>query len=308
MELRHLRYFVAVAEALSFRKAARRVSVSAAALSQQVADLEDELGLRLLNRNSRLVELTEGGRVFLGRARCLLASAQEAVAQAQEAARGERGRLSIGTMGRLMHGFLPDALAHFRQRFPLVEVTVQHLDNRAHVEALLNGAIMLGIGYLDPDLDESESLTATPLLRSAICLACAEPRWPAKRGQPKLSDIREENFLVTAIEAGSDYMRVVRTVCQRDGGFEPTFLRVGNSLESQLSMVAAGRGVLLGPEIGLRDRTIGVSVHMLEGSNGKFEVVLRRREGPEPTTATVDNFAKMLADSVRRLQTPGSAQ
>ena len=79
MELRHLRYFVAVAEALSFRKAARRLSVSAAALSQQVADLENELGLKLLNRNSRRVELTEVGRVFLGGARRTLVSAQEAV-------------------------------------------------------------------------------------------------------------------------------------------------------------------------------------------------------------------------------------
>ena len=77
MELRHLRYFVAVAEALSFRKAARRLSVSAAALSQQIADLENELGLKLLSRNSRRVELTEVGRVFLGGARRMLGTAQE---------------------------------------------------------------------------------------------------------------------------------------------------------------------------------------------------------------------------------------
>ena len=114
MELRHLRYFVAVAEALSFRKAARRLSVSAAALSQQIADLENELGLKLLSRNSRRVDLTEVGRVFLGGARRMLGTAQEAVAQAQEAARGERGRLSIGSIGSLVHAFLPDALARFR--------------------------------------------------------------------------------------------------------------------------------------------------------------------------------------------------
>lgn len=249
MELRHLRYFVAVAEALSFRKAARRLAVSAAALSQQVADLEHEFGLKLFYRNPRRVELTEVGRVFLGGARRTLASAQEAMAQAQEAARGERGRLSIGTIGPLMHGFLPEALARFRQRFPLVEVTVLHMDNRTQVEALLNGTIMLGLGYVDPNLEGGEALTATPLLRSAFCIACAERRWPAKRGRPKPSDFREESFLVPATETGGDYLRVVRGVCQREGGFDPTFLQVGNSLESVLSMVAAGRGVFLAPEL-----------------------------------------------------------
>jgi DNA-binding transcriptional LysR family regulator len=305
MELRHLRYFVAVAEALSFRKAAKRLAVSEPALSQQVGDLENELGLRLFDRNSRRVELTEVGRVFLGGARRTLMSAQEAMAQAQEAAAGERGRLCVGTIGPLLHGFLPEALARFRQRFPLVEVTVLQLDNRVQVEALLNGAIMLGIGYFDPDLVDSDSLTATPLLRSGFCLVCAEGRWPVKRGRPNLSNFREENFLLPATEAGSDYMRVVRSVCQRAGGFEPTFLQVGNSLESLLSMVAAGRGVLLGPEIAFRDRPIGVSVHALDGLKGEFQVLLRTRKGPEPA-ATVDNFAKMLAESVLHLQTPGS--
>jgi DNA-binding transcriptional LysR family regulator len=190
MELRHLRYFVAVAEALSFRKAAARLSISEPAVSQQVADLEDELGLRLLNRNSRRVELTEIGRVFLGGARRTLASAKEAVVQAQEAAAGERGRLSIGCIGQLVHAFLPEALARFREGYPLVEVSVLNMDDRTQVEALANGTIMLGIGWAGPYLAESESLTATPFLRCSFSIACAEHRWPAKRGRPKLSDFR----------------------------------------------------------------------------------------------------------------------
>ena len=301
MELRHLRYFVAVAEALSFRKAARRLSVSAAALSQQIADLENELSLKLLSRNSRRVELTEVGRVFLGGARRMLGTAQEAVAQAQEAARGERGRLSIGSIGSLVHAFLPDALARFRERFPLVEVTVLNMDDRTQVEALANGTIMLGIGYAGPCLAESESLTATHLLRCSFRIACAEHRWPAKRrGRPKLSDFREDNFLADSTEASRDYMRLVRTVCQRDAGFEPNFLRLGNGLENMLSMVATGRGVLLAPEILFRHRTAGVSVHVLEDSKAEFEMFLMRRKSSE-AAVTVGNFVKILAESVLRL-------
>jgi DNA-binding transcriptional LysR family regulator len=303
MELRHLRYFVAVAEALSFRKAAARLSISEPAVSQQVADLEDELGLSLLNRNSRRVELTEIGRVFLGGARRTLASAKEAVVQAQEAAAGERGRLSIGYIGQLVHAFLPDALARFRERYPLVEVSVLNMDDRTQVEALANGTIMLGIGWAGPYLAESESLTATPLLRCSFSIACAEHRWPAKRGRPKLSDFREDSFLALSAETSGDYMRLVRTVCQRDAGFEPNFLTLGNSLESLLSMVAAGRGVVLAPEILFQHRVIGVSFHVLDGLKLEFEMFLMRTNSSEPG-ATVDNFVKILAESVLRLQTP----
>jgi DNA-binding transcriptional LysR family regulator len=299
VELRHLRYFVAVAEELSFRKAAGRLSVSEPAISQQVADLEDELGQKLFNRDSRRVELTEIGRVFLRGARRTLASAKEAVAQAQEAAAGERGRLTIGSIGPLVHAFLPDALAKFREHFPLVEVTVLNMDDRAQVEALANGTIMLGIGWASPSLAESQSLTVKPLLRCSFALACAEHRWPAKRGNPKLSDFREDNFLAISTEAGSNFMHLLRTVCQRDGGFEPNFLTVGNSLESLLSMVAAGRGVLLGPQILFRHPTAGVRFHVLNGAKEKFKMFLMRRKIPEPA-ASVDNFIKILAQSLPR--------
>jgi DNA-binding transcriptional LysR family regulator len=299
VELRHLRYFVAVAEELSFRKAARRLSVSEPAVSQQVADLEGELGQKLFKRDSRRVELTEIGRVFLHGARRTLASAKEAVAQAQEAAAGERGRLTIGSIGPLVHAFLPDALAKFREHFPLVEVTVLNMDDRTQVEALANGTIMLGIGWAGANLAESQSLIAKPLLRCSFALACAEHRWPATRGQPKLSDFREDNFLAISMEAGSTFMHLLRTVCQRDGGFEPNFLTVGNSLESLLSMVAAGRGVLLGPQILFLHPTAGVSFHILNGAKEKFKMFLMRRKMPEPA-ATVDNFIKILAQSLPR--------
>jgi LysR family transcriptional regulator, benzoate and cis,cis-muconate-responsive activator of ben and cat genes len=113
MELRHLRYLVAVAEDLSFRRAAERLHVSHAALSQQIGDLEDELGLKLFDRNSHRVELTEAGRAFLSGARRTLTAAKYAIIEAKEAAQGERGRLVIGTLGPLTSPFLPQALAQY---------------------------------------------------------------------------------------------------------------------------------------------------------------------------------------------------
>jgi len=303
MELRHLRYFAAVAENLSFRRAARRLYVSEAALSQQIADLEDELGLKLFNRNSRRVELTEVGRVFLGGARRTLVSAEEAVAQAKAVTTGERGRLTIGTIGPVTYAFLPDALAQFRELFPLVEVSVLHMDNRTQTEALLEGSIMLGIGYPALNMDESGMVTATLLLRSPLCVVCSKHRWLRKRSTPTLADFRDDNFLAFN-ESGGDYMHLVRNICLRDAQFEPTLLPVGNTLESLMSMVAAGRGVFVTPEITLHGRVAGVSFYVLKASQ-EFELSLLRRKNAEPTAA-VDNFVKILFAAVRRLQAPDS--
>ena len=305
MELRHLRYFAAVAEELSFRRAAWRLYVSEPTLSQQIGDLEDELGLKLFNRNSRRVELTEVGRVFLMGARRALVSAQEAVTQAKAVATGERGRLTIGTIAPVTHAFLPDALAQFRELFPLVEVSVLHMDNRTQTEALLDGSIMLGIGYPALNMDENRMLTTTLLYRSPVCIVCSKHRSPPKRGVPALSDFRDDNFLAFT-EGVGDYLHLVRTICQRDAGFEPTFLPVGNTFESLMSMVAAGRGVFLTSEITLRGRSVGVSFHTLKGSKSEFELFLLRRKNAEPLAA-VDNFVKVLFESVRRLQAPDPA-
>jgi DNA-binding transcriptional LysR family regulator len=278
MELRHLRYFVAVAEELSFRRAAHRLHVSHPALSQQVHDLENELGLKLFERNSRRVELTEIGRAFLIGARRALAAVKEAVTQAQEAAKGDRGRLVIGSIGPLTSSFLPVALARFREQRPMVEATALHMNNRAQVEAVLNGSIMLGIGYFDSavDEDEREQLFTRPLLRSPVGIGCSKHRRLPKRAVPKLRDFRHDKFLSFDPEYGYGYEQWVRGLCQRFGKFEPEIEAIGNSPESLVSMVAAGRGVFVGPEIGIRGRTAAIDFYLLTELESQFELLAIR--------------------------------
>jgi DNA-binding transcriptional LysR family regulator len=302
MELRHLRYLVAVAEDLNFRRAAGRLHVSHAALSQQIGDLEDELGLKLFNRNSHRVELTEVGRVFLRGAKRTLTAARETIAQAREALNGERGRLTIGSITPITFEFLPEALARFRERFPLVEVTVLHMDDRAQIDALLNGEIMLGIGFLGPNMD-TEALTATVFFRSPICVLCSEHRWPKERTPPALADFRYDNFLAFVPEFAPDYVATVRDFCLREAGFEPKFEPIANSADSIVSMVAAGRGIFVRPLIGSGNLFPTVNRYVLDEVQTKFELSLIRSKSE--ATPTVNNFVKILLQSVRRLKISG---
>jgi DNA-binding transcriptional LysR family regulator len=300
MELRHLRYFVAVAEELSFRRAAHRLHLSHPALSQQVHDLENELGLKLFERNSRRVELTEIGRAFLIGARRALAAAKEAVTQAHEAAKGDRGRLVIGSIGALTSSFLPVALARFREQRPLVEATALHMHNRAQVEAVLNGSIMLGIGYFDlaVDEDEREQLCIRLLLRWPVGIGCSKHRRLPKRAAPKLRDFRHDKFISFDPEYGFGYEQWVRGLCQRFGKFEPEIGALANSPDSLISMVAAGRGVFVGPEIGARGRTAAIDFYPLTELESEFElfVIWKKQSQMAPT---ISKFIEVLQESIK---------
>ena len=120
MELRHLRYFVAIAEELSFRKASERLRVSPPALSKQIKDLEFELAVQLFNRDTGGVRLTEAGTTFLAEARLTLTQSQRTMEVTKEAANGRHGRLSVGYVEPILMGFMPECLVEFQRRFPCV--------------------------------------------------------------------------------------------------------------------------------------------------------------------------------------------
>jgi DNA-binding transcriptional LysR family regulator len=256
MELRHFRYFVAVAEESSLGRAAHRLHVSQPALSQQISDLEDELGLKLFTRNSRGVELTEAGRAFLIAGRRVLVAVELAAEQAQEAAKGERGRLVIGSLGAATVSFLTGILARFREQHPQVEITLLHMHNRAQIEAVLNGSIMLGIGFYGYVLeeDEAEQLSTRLLLRGPVVIVCPKNRRFPKGTVPKLKDFRHDKFLSIAPDYAFGYEQWLRGLCKRLGGFEPEITVLADSPDSLIGMVAAGRGVFVGPEVAIRGR------------------------------------------------------
>jgi DNA-binding transcriptional LysR family regulator len=295
MELRHLRYFVAVAEELSFRRAGDRLHVSHPALSQQIGDLENELGFKLFERNSRQVKLTEIGRAFLTGARRTLAAAKQAIALAQEVAHGESGRLLIGSIGAVTSSFLPDALARFREKHPMIETTVLNLTDQ--VQPVSDDTVMLGIGLLPDDLDREE-ISAEPLLRSPVGIACSKSRRLPKRKTLKLKDFRDEKFLGFDPKYSTTYEPFFRNLCRRTGGFEPEIEAIADSPDSLVGMVAAGRGIFLGPKIGIRNRTSAIDFHVLPELENAYELnaIWKTQSKVAPT---IGKFVATLHESIR---------
>ncbi len=155
MELRHLRYFRAVAESQGFREAARRLHVVQPALSQTVSDLERELGVRLLTRNSRSVRLTSEGEVFLKEAKDILAHADRSVELARGASRGEIGSLSVGFLGSATAFFLPRIIREFRRRFPGVRLTLREMAPTHQIDEFRAGRLDVGFTRPIPAPDDA---------------------------------------------------------------------------------------------------------------------------------------------------------
>ena len=303
MELRHFRYFIATAEESSLGRAARRLHVSQSALSQQISDLEDQLGLKLFTRNSRGVDLTEAGRAFLIGGRRVLAALEQSTEQAREAAKGERGRLVIGGLSGATISFLPGVLSRFREQYPLVEVTPLRMNNREQVEAVLNGSIMIGIGFYGYALeeDEREQVSTRLPLRLPALIVCPKDRRLPRGTVPKLKDFRHEKFLYLAPDFAFGYEQWLREFRKRFGGFEPEIAALSNSPYSLIGMVAAGRGVFLGPELSIRGkheawRSAGDFYPLTEPESHCELLAIWKKQSPmEPI---VSNFIDVLVAEV----------
>lgn len=257
MELRHLRYFVAVAEALSFSRAATRLRLAQPSLSTQIRDLEEELGLELLERNRNRVALTDAGAVFLKEARAVLARAEKAVARAKEAAAGTTGELRVGSMGPLTISFLPACLTRLHAALPKARISVTETGPSDQLTQIFAGRMHIGfVPEIFAKLSAGKRLAVRNILRSPLIVLVSEHHPLAKRGTVRLRDLEDETFL-HILMYGSDAQRVwTREIC-RSIGFMPQFGSAASNAENLVSMVAAGEGVALIPKIAERTGTPG---------------------------------------------------
>jgi DNA-binding transcriptional LysR family regulator len=244
MELRHLRYFVAVAEERHFGRAARRLHIAQPPLSQQIRVLERELGVTLLQRTSRRVLLTDAGRAFLVEARSTLAQAARATEVASRAAGGEIGQLIIGHMASAELNVFPRLLPAFRKRYPGVALTFQLLGVGEQFEMLHTGEIHVGFLRL-PATDRT--LTVKPLVREPLVIALPERHRLARRRSLSLRALGGERLILFPRTHAPGYFDLLVAIC-RQAGLEPTIVKETRRLHTALSLVATGHGVSLVPK------------------------------------------------------------
>jgi len=242
VELRHLRYFVAVAEELHFGRAAERLRIAQPPLSRQIKDLEREVGTPLFDRVPRGVELTPAGQAFLPEARLTLAQAERAQRTAQRAALGETGRLRVGFVEAATHtGILPDVLGFFRVHLPAIGLSLFELDPLRQEEAFRDGRIDLGI-LQGSMLESARWLREESIYTEPIVLAVPGEHRLAGRTRFTLASLAEEAFVLFPRQTDPALFDDIVSRC-RTAGFSPRVVQEATGWHTLTSLVGAGVGI-----------------------------------------------------------------
>ena len=247
MELRHLRYFVAVAGELNVRRAARRLHVSQPPLSRQIHDLEDELGTKLFDRTNKKLTLTPAGETFLKEARQILTQVQRAAQRAQAASRGEAGQLSIGILSPIGGLFLPPAIRAFRERFPVVDLTVADLLPEEQIAALMDRRMDLGFVPL-PAIEVHPELEFEPVRQVELVAALPPGHRLTRQSRLTLRKLADEPFVLFKRSSAASVHDWILNLC-REAGFEAHLVKLVDRPQSILELVAAGFGISLVPDL-----------------------------------------------------------
>lgn len=244
MELPHLRYFVAVAEELSFTKAAARLNMAQPPLSQQIRKLEAQLGVTLLRRTKRRVELTEAGRVFLRQSYQAIQSIEQGVVLAQRADRGEIGRLAIGILVYISYTLIPPILRDFRAKYPGVHIELRFLTNALQIAALQSGQV--DVCFVRPPI-ESPEIASKLISRERFILAMPATHPLAGKSAVSIKQLRDDPFIMYVRELGPTFYGSLFQFCAR-AGFSPKVALEVSQINAAVGLVGSGIGVALVPQ------------------------------------------------------------
>ncbi|MCU1323967.1 MAG: transcriptional regulator, LysR family [Acidobacteriaceae bacterium] len=246
MELRHLRYFCAVAEHRSFTVAARQLNVSQSGVSGQVRDLEKEIGVTLLHRRKREVALTPEGSAFFHEAREILMRSERAVDMAMRASKGQSGRLTVGLCGPVTASCLPKAIRTFRKQFPGVALSLREHSPAEQVDALLDGRIDMGFTRGIPS-EVKHLLYQELLFREPVIVALPKGHPLAQHDAVSVRQLTSERLILFGREGAPEVFDSIVAMCKK-ARFSPKIADTPSSWHSVLTMVESGEGLGLVPQ------------------------------------------------------------
>ncbi|MGH9376749.1 MAG: LysR substrate-binding domain-containing protein [Terriglobia bacterium] len=302
MELRHLRYFVAVAEELHFGRAAGKLRIAQPPLSQQIKRLEEELGLPLFERTRRKVSLTHAGQEFLKEARRTLAQAEHAVRVARRADQGEVGLLAVGFVDSALYQTLPPVLRIFHKRFPEVELALYKLGAADQFGMLREGR--LHAGFVRTRVD-GPWLRQEIIFREPFMAALPSSHPLAKREKICLQDLAGDPFVIFPRTRGPGFYDEIVGLCLA-AGFSPRITQEAPGTQTVVSLVAAAIGVAVVPASITHVRIEGVVFKALHKPQAQTAMTLVwRPDDPSPVLQAFVQVVREFAHSLRRRAAAG---
>jgi DNA-binding transcriptional LysR family regulator len=289
VELRHLRYFVAVAEERHFGRAAERMRNAQPPLSRQIQSLEQELGVTLLDRSRRKVELTAAGSTLLDQARLVFDAVERAARETRRAGRGERGRIAIGYPSSLAYSGLPELLRAFRSKCPGVEIALSELPPHAQIVAIKEGR--LDVGFVRAPFEET-GLSSVLVRREPLVVAMPAEHPLASRKRLTLDLLAEEPFISFPRSRGPAFFDHLMRLCH-DAGFTPRIVQEAQQLDI-VSLVSAGFGIAIVPSSVRHVRRAGVVYRAIVGAPRTDLRVAWKKDNSAPVI-------RALVDVVRQL-------
>ena len=276
IELRHIRYFVAVAEDLHFGKAADRLGISQPPLSQQILALEREIGARLFERSNRRVELTGAGKLFLKEANEILSKVDSAAALAERVHRGQIGEVRIGFFGSAP--FVDEfqrLLFDFRRAHAMVNLVLEEMPTYQQIDAILDGR--LDLGFVRPLQPKPASIQSIELCRERLMAVMrSDHALAAAKREISLRDLANEPLVLYARAIGSGLYQKIVDLC-RDAGFTPNVVQEANATPTMMGLVAAGIGISILPASLERLSFKGLSFIPLQEPKAQTAVWLAKR-------------------------------
>jgi DNA-binding transcriptional LysR family regulator len=291
-ELRHLRYFIAVAEELSFTRAAARLGIAQPPLSVQIRDLERHVGSALFHRTPR-VALTEAGSALLDMARLTMSQIARGVDEARRAAQGDQGSLAVGIASSVVLTELPSAFQQYSSRFPRVDLQLREMHSGPQIAALQAGTIDVGI-LRDPILDDT--LLSRILIREGFVAVLPRRHPLAKRKRLAPGDLAGESFVLFPRELAPGLHDTIHGICRR-AGFVPRQRHEALEWHTIAGLVSAELGVSIAPA-GLRKLTwTGVEYRSIHAPGAYSTILACWRNGASPR---VQQFIEVMCDAASR--------
>lgn len=299
MELRQLRYFIAVAEELHFTRAAERLGITQPPLSQQIQRLEAELGIALFTRDNRGVALTEAGSAFLDGARRTLAEAERALEDVHRVMQGHVGSLTVGTVSSAWYVFLPRVLRTFHKHYPDVDIVVSSINPNEQANRLLTGS--LDVAVLRSNVSEP-GIETEVVIPDSLMVAMPENHRLAGRDHIVLEELADETLVILPRRPNPNGYDMIAQMCL-EAGFQPRVFHETMEVNAVIGLVNAGMGLSIVPASISNLRFEGIHYVPLAGDYPPWDLLMAWREDNDSPVLRV--FLDVARDVTRQLQAEG---